>query len=63
MKKFQFIIMVNGMIYVNDLIFHQLEKLVKHLSLQRSPAPIGEEIQKMKCYKGYTEHVGVTKKN
>ena len=35
MKKFLFIIMVNGMIYVKDHIFHQLVKLVKLLNLTK----------------------------
>ena len=64
MKKFLFIIMVNGMIYAKVHIFLQQEKLVKLLNLLKFQEHIGEEIQTMKCYKEYMEHVGVAiKKN
>ena len=63
MTKFLFITMANGMIYAKVLIFHPQEKLVKHLNLPKLQAHIGEEIQKMKCYKEYMAHVGVAKKS
>ena len=55
--------MVNGMIYVEVLTYPQQEKLEKLLSLQKFQEHIGEEIQKMKCYKEYMALVGAIKKN
>ena len=63
MKKFLFIIMVNGMIYVKAHIFHPQEKLAKLSNLQKFQEHIGEVIQIMKCYKEYMVRVGVIKKN
>ena len=63
MKKSLSIVMENGAIYVEVHTFHLLEKLAKPLNLQKFLEPIGEETQKMKCYREYMEHVGETKKN
>ena len=63
MKKFQYTIMDNGMIYVEALTFHLQGKLARLLNLLRYQAHTGEEIQTMKCYKEYMEHVGGIKKN
>ena len=54
--------MANGMIYVEDPIFLQQEKLAKLLNLQKFQEHIGEEIQIMKCCREYMEPVGVIKK-
>ena len=62
MKIFQFITMEIGMTYVEVLIYHQQEKLVKLLSLQKFQEPIGEETQIMKCCKEYMALLGATKK-
>ena len=63
MKKFLFIAMEIGVIYVVVHIYLQLEKLEKLLSLLKFQEHTGEEIQIMKCYKEFTEHAGRQKKN
>ena len=62
MRRFQYIFMVNGMTFVEDRIYLLQAKLGKILNLQKLQAHIGEEIQKMKCYKEYMEHLGPQKK-
>ena len=63
MKRFLFIIMENGMIYVEAHIFHQQEKLENIFKLTKVSGAYWRGDSKMKCCKEFMEHLGVIKKN
>ena len=55
--------MVNGMIYVEDLILASTGKIGKAFKLTKVSGAYWRGDSKMKCFKEFMEHVGLQKKN